>query len=174
MSDSEATVEDPTLYQDMGTSLPAKPDSSNEAVATTEQLAPERKSYLGSGEVNVEVKGTKHSPREMKKPSPYDPLGAMERMSALVTQLSCKLAQQDTRISTCEKNDRYTMSHLGEIDDQLNSLGSDLEETKDIIQRVQKEIRSVKRGRDGTDEEDEWGKAENAATAPKRKRARFA
>ncbi|KAF2174604.1 hypothetical protein K469DRAFT_687145 [Zopfia rhizophila CBS 207.26] len=133
MSNSEATVKDPTLYQDMGILLLAKPDSSNEAVATTEQLAPERKSYLGSGEMNTEVKRIKHSPREIKKPSLYNLLRAMERMSTLATQLSYKLTQQDTRISGCEKNDRYIISYLGEIDDQLDSLGSGLKETKDII-----------------------------------------
>ncbi|KAF2182695.1 hypothetical protein K469DRAFT_711376 [Zopfia rhizophila CBS 207.26] len=66
----------------MGTSLLAKPDGSNEAVATTEQLAPERKNNLGSSKVNTEGKVTKDSPHEMKQSSPYKLLGA--RINTLV------------------------------------------------------------------------------------------
>ncbi|KAF2174715.1 hypothetical protein K469DRAFT_685757 [Zopfia rhizophila CBS 207.26] len=156
MSDSEATVEDPTMHQDIGTSLLVKPDGSNEAVTTTEQLAPERKSDLGSGKVNTEGRVTKHSPYKMKQSSPYKLLDA--RMNALVDQLRQKLAQQDARISSLEKNNSYIMRHLGEVDDRLDYFESDTEETENINEKVKAEIRCSKMGEDETDQRDERGK----------------
>ena len=94
-------------------------------------------------------------------------LGRMERMSALVDGLSRELAQQDARFSGLEYKIGYIMSHLGEIDDRLDSLG------------IKKEVLSAKRERNEDEDEDEdedelAQTARDTVTATKRKKARFA
>ncbi|KAF2185288.1 hypothetical protein K469DRAFT_688090 [Zopfia rhizophila CBS 207.26] len=102
MSDLQATVEDPTVYQDMGTSLLVKPDGSNKAVAMIEQLAPERKSDLGSGEVNTEGRVTKYLPYEIKQSSPYELFGEVYN-------------QLDSFISDTEETENITRRVEAEI-----------------------------------------------------------
>ncbi|KAF2176610.1 hypothetical protein K469DRAFT_722235 [Zopfia rhizophila CBS 207.26] len=83
-------------------------------------------------------------------------------MNALVDQLRQKLAQQDARISSLERNNSYLLRRLGEVYDRLDSFESDTEETENIT------------GRDRTDQGDEREKAKKGATRPKRKKTRFA
>ncbi|KAF2194988.1 hypothetical protein K469DRAFT_698560 [Zopfia rhizophila CBS 207.26] len=71
-------------------------------------------------------------------------------MNALVDQLRQKLAQQDARISSLERNNSYLLRRLGEVYNRLDNFESDTEETENIT-----------------------GRAKNTATKPKRKRARF-
>ncbi|KAF2177372.1 hypothetical protein K469DRAFT_755164 [Zopfia rhizophila CBS 207.26] len=140
MSDSGATVEDPTS-QDMGTSPLVKLDGSNEVVATSEQS------------------------------SQYKLLRAT--MNGLVDQLRQELAQHGERISILEKYNSYIMRHLGEVDDRLDSVEGNMEETENITRRVKAETRSGKRGRDKIDQGDEQGKAKNTIRRSKRKKTCF-
>jgi len=99
----------------------------------------------------------------------------MERLGSLVNQLSYRLSQLDRKVSSLEKSDRYIIGHLGKVDDRIDSLRSDWEETEDIIGRFQNEIHTLKRG---SDETSDYGgkrvaKAGNKITASKRKRARL-
>ncbi|KAF2180934.1 hypothetical protein K469DRAFT_714130, partial [Zopfia rhizophila CBS 207.26] len=73
-----------------------------------------------------------------------------------------KLAQQDARISSLERNNSYLLRRLGEVYNRLDSFESNTEETENIT------------GRDRTDQGDEQGKAKNTATRLKRKKVRFA
>ena len=59
----------------------------------------------------------------------------MERLGSLVNQLSYRLSQLDGKVSSLEKSDRYIMSHLGKVDDRIDSLRSDWKETRNIIRR---------------------------------------
>jgi peptidoglycan hydrolase CwlO-like protein len=101
----------------------------------------------------------------------------MERLGGLVNQLSHRLSQHDGKISSLEKSNHYIMSYLGKVDDRIDSLKSDWEETRDTIGRLQTEIRTLKRGCDKSSDygDERVAKAGNKITAPKRsKRARLA
>ncbi|KAF2174562.1 hypothetical protein K469DRAFT_707323 [Zopfia rhizophila CBS 207.26] len=79
-------------------------------------------------------------------------------MNALVDQLRQKLAQQDARISSLERNNSYLLRRLGEVYNRLDSFESDTEETENITEKVKAEIRCSKTGEDRTDQGDERGK----------------
>ncbi|KAF2194661.1 hypothetical protein K469DRAFT_706143, partial [Zopfia rhizophila CBS 207.26] len=79
-------------------------------------------------------------------------------MKQLLRQNRQKLAQQDARISSLERNNSYLLRRLGEVYNRLDSFESNTEETENIT------------GRDRTDQGDEQGKAKNTATRLKRKK----
>ena len=62
------------------------------------------------------------------------------------------------------------MSHLGKVNDRIDSLRSDWKETRDTIGRFQNEIHTLKRG---SDETLNYGDERVAITVSKRKRARL-
>jgi hypothetical protein len=68
------------------------------------------------------------------------------------------------------------MSYLGEVDDWIDSLRSDREETRDTIGRFQNEIHTLKRVSDETSDygDERVAKARNKITVSKRKMARLA
>ena len=60
------------------------------------------------------------------------------------------------------------MSHLGKVDDRIDSLRGDWKKTRDTIGRFQNEIHTLKRG---SDETLNYGDERVAITVFKRKRA---
>ena len=82
-------------------------------------------------------------------------LGAVERLGSSVNQLSCRLSQLDGKISSLETSDRYIMSHLGKLDDRVDSLRSEKIQIRYTIEEVRNEVHNLKKGIDETSEYDE-------------------
>ena len=61
-------------------------------------------------------------------------LGAIKRLGNLINQLSYRLSQLDRKISSLKKSNHYIMIYLGKVDDQINSLKSNWEETRDTTE----------------------------------------
>ncbi|KAF2807535.1 uncharacterized protein BDZ99DRAFT_523145 [Mytilinidion resinicola] len=76
MSDSNATIEDTTLYQAEGTPLAANSTGSDEVVDTAGQDIPEHGNNLGEIKADAEKRARKLSPcsNEINMPSLYSQL----------------------------------------------------------------------------------------------------
>ncbi|KAF2817565.1 uncharacterized protein BDZ99DRAFT_565291 [Mytilinidion resinicola] len=178
MSDSNATIEDPTLYQAEGTPLAANSTGSDEVVDIAGWDTPEHENNGGGIEADAEERARKLSPcaDKMNMSSPYSQLGTIERLGALANQLSCRLSRLEGKVDSLEKANRYIMAQLGKFDDRANNLEENWGDTRDIIGLLQTEIDSVKKGiNEVSDRGDERvGKAGKKNTASARKRVRGA
>ncbi|KAK4996209.1 hypothetical protein LTR66_004130 [Elasticomyces elasticus] len=178
MSDSEATVEDTTLYETKDTPLAPNPQGSDEVVDRAGRSPSERKNDPGRDEANAEGTARKYSSHTdvAKKPSRYGPLGAIESLDSSLNRLSCKLTELGGKIDSLEKCSRYTMGRLGKLDDRVDRLIDDQQKMEATIEGLQNEIHNIQRGTDETSDngDEQGGKAAGKITASRRKRNHLA
>ncbi|KAF1354416.1 hypothetical protein EJ07DRAFT_168358 [Lizonia empirigonia] len=144
---SQDTIEDPTLYQDM---LPAiDSNESNEAVVIeddphsvqsvshTLESPPEKKKVIRDDDENKErMRG---QPRHMAD-SALNP--KLERVLLCVTQLDLHLTQLKERVEEMANSIKHIVTCLEELKDDLRN---DFSKTKDSTQRRQQEKGILKR-----------------------------
>ncbi|KAF2176755.1 hypothetical protein K469DRAFT_698203 [Zopfia rhizophila CBS 207.26] len=177
MGSTQTTIEDNTLYQDMGKSPVANSEGSEVAnMVENIQSAPKGDDNLGCDGVDGEATSIKHSPPKITKSSPHSPLGVIERTSTVVNPPYHIFERIDKRISNLEGAISYIMHHLDDIDDQLVSLGGN-KKIIDTTEKVSDEVyifkgknHAFKRGRDATDDKDKRDrKVRKKATSSKGK-----
>ncbi|KAF2192055.1 hypothetical protein K469DRAFT_746372 [Zopfia rhizophila CBS 207.26] len=178
MGSTQTTIEDNTLYQDMGTSPAANSEGSEVAnMVENIQSAPKGDDDLGCDGVDGEATSMKHLPPEITKSSPDSPLGVIERTSAVVNLPYHIFERIDKRISNLEGAISYIMRHQDDIDDRIVSLGGN-KEIIDTTEKVPDEVHifkgknhAFKRGRDATDDKEKRDrKVRKKATSSKGKR----